>query len=79
MVSCCKRDAFTTPSNSLGCSADPELSKFIDAPTLERYRKVGGIRIEDDIVVTETGLENLTTQFLPSGMEELEAIIAADE
>jgi hypothetical protein len=40
---------------------------------------VGGIRIEDDIVVTESGLENLTTQFLPSGMEELEAIIAADE
>lgn len=59
--------------------ADPEIAKHIDLPTLERYKKVGGIRIEDDIVVTESGLENLTTQFLPSGVEELEALIAADD
>lgn len=35
-------------------------SPFIDHEILARYEPVGGIRIEDVLVVTETGAENLT-------------------
>lgn len=34
---------------------------YINAPLLERYYAVGGVRIEDDILVTPSGYENLTT------------------
>ncbi|KAG9770083.1 putative Xaa-Pro aminopeptidase pepP [Exophiala dermatitidis] len=39
---------------------DPELSKYIDKNALDRYWAVGGVRIEDDIHITEDGYENLT-------------------
>ncbi|KAJ4538294.1 hypothetical protein HRR78_008178 [Exophiala dermatitidis] len=39
---------------------DPELSKYIDKTVLDRYWAVGGVRIEDDIHITEDGYENLT-------------------
>ena len=40
---------------------DKELSKYIDAGVLEKYWDVGGVRIEDNILVTEDGHVNLTT------------------
>ncbi|KAL2271610.1 hypothetical protein VTJ83DRAFT_981 [Remersonia thermophila] len=39
----------------------PVHSRHIDTAVLERYWDVGGVRIEDDILVTEDGYENLTT------------------
>ena len=39
---------------------------------LEKYWDVGGVRIEDDILVTERGFENLTTA--PKGEEMLKII-----
>ncbi|KAG5985001.1 hypothetical protein E4U55_002108 [Claviceps digitariae] len=39
---------------------DPIHSKYIDAEVLNRYWDVGGIRLEDNIYVTENGYENLT-------------------
>ena len=54
----------------------PTHSRFIDADILERYYPVGGVRIEDDILVTEDGYENLTTA--PKG-EELMRIINGEE
>jgi len=55
----------------------PVHSQFIDADVLERYWNVGGVRIEDDILVLAEGKgnENLTTA--PKGEEMLEAIQAA--
>ena len=43
--------------------SDPTHSQFINTEVLERYWKVGGVRIEDDILVTKggRGYENLTT------------------
>ena len=35
-------------------------SPFLDAAVLGRYESVGGIRIEDNILITENGAENLT-------------------
>lgn len=45
----------------------PVHSRYIDRDVLERYYPVGGVRIEDDILVTEDGYENLTTA--PKGEE----------
>lgn len=52
--------------------AQPRYAKFIDRDVLERYYPVGGVRIEDDILVTENGYENLTTA--PKGKEMLDII-----
>ncbi|KAK2762767.1 hypothetical protein FQN54_000941 [Arachnomyces sp. PD_36] len=41
--------------------ASPESSKYIDKDVLERYWSVGGVRIEDNVVITKDGHDNLTT------------------
>ncbi|KAK5128927.1 hypothetical protein LTR85_000260 [Meristemomyces frigidus] len=52
--------------------SDPKHSQFIDEKVLERYWKVGGVRIEDDILVTRKGYENLTSA--PKGEAMLEVV-----
>ena len=51
---------------------DPVHSKFINKEVLERYLPVGGVRIEDDILITAKGYENITTA--PKGEEMLDII-----
>ncbi|EED22224.1 peptidase D, putative [Talaromyces stipitatus ATCC 10500] len=48
------------------------IARFIDFDVVERYYPIGGVRIEDDILVTATGYENLTTA--PKGEEALDII-----
>lgn len=50
----------------------PVHSKYINKEVLKRYMPVGGVRIEDDILITEEGYENLTTA--PKGEEALRII-----
>jgi len=52
----------------------PEQSKFLNMEVLERFKTFGGIRIEDDVIITETGIENMTTA--PRTVEEIEAWMA---
>ncbi|KAL1836760.1 hypothetical protein VTJ49DRAFT_4700 [Mycothermus thermophilus] len=52
---------------------DPKHAEFIDAEVLEKYWDVGGVRIEDNVVVTEDGHINLTTTV--KDPEEMERII----
>lgn len=40
---------------------NPEQAKFINTEVLDRYWEVGGVRIEDNILITKEGYENLTT------------------
>lgn len=39
---------------------DPAKAKFINPQRLEELRSVGGVRIEDDVVVTQKGCRVLT-------------------
>ncbi|KAI9727865.1 MAG: hypothetical protein M1834_007911 [Cirrosporium novae-zelandiae] len=50
----------------------PIHSKYINKDVLERYWAVGGVRIEDDILITADGHENLTTA--PKGEEAMKII-----
>ncbi|KAF4919613.1 putative Xaa-Pro aminopeptidase PEPP [Colletotrichum viniferum] len=54
---------------------DPVHSKYIDTAVLEKYWDVGGVRIEDNILITATGSENLTPTI--KDPDELEKIIQA--
>lgn len=47
-------------------------AKYINFDEAEKYIPIGGVRIEDDILVTSSGHENLTTA--PKGEEMLEII-----
>jgi len=57
--------------------ADPELSRFIVVDRINEYRGTGGVRIEDDIIITETGTELMS--IVPRTVEEIEGWIAGDD
>lgn len=40
--------------------ANPEQAKFMVPEVIERFRNFGGVRIEDDVIVMEDGVENMT-------------------
>ncbi|KAL4093410.1 hypothetical protein PRIC1_010844 [Phytophthora ramorum] len=50
--------------------ADPTISAFINPEVLARFRGTGGVRIESDVVVTATGVENMTR--VPRTVQEIE-------
>jgi hypothetical protein len=54
--------------------ADPARAVFIDADALARFRRFGGVRLEDDVLVTETGIENFT--HAPRTVADVEAVCA---
>lgn len=54
--------------------ADPVASKYIVKEELEKYRGIGGVRIEDNIFVNEYGAELLTD--VPRSVEEIEKFMS---
>lgn len=54
--------------------ANPEQARFLDAAVLGRFRSFGGVRLEDVVVVTADGVDNLTT--CPRTVSEIESVMA---
>ncbi len=52
---------------------DPEKSKFLNSEKIESLMDFGGVRIEDDIIVTEDGMENMTN--VPKEVNEIEKLM----
>lgn len=50
-----------------------EQEKFVNRDLVDKYMYIGGVRIEDDILVTDTGYENLTK--ITSDPTEIEKIV----
>lgn len=53
---------------------DPILSKFFNEEKVRSYYDFGGIRIEDDVLITEDGYENMNSD-LPRTTDEIEAFM----
>ncbi|XP_011850665.1 PREDICTED: xaa-Pro dipeptidase-like [Mandrillus leucophaeus] len=53
---------------------DPARACFFNREVLQRFRGFGGVRIEEDVVVTDSGMELLTC--VPRTVEEIEACMA---
>lgn len=53
--------------------ADPEKNQFLNTEKVESLLGFGGVRIEDDIIVTEDGLENMTN--VPKEVTEIENLM----
>jgi Xaa-Pro dipeptidase len=51
-------------------------SRFVNHDLLEKYWYVGGVRIEDNLLITKDGFDNLTPARLPKTVEEIEAVTA---
>jgi Xaa-Pro dipeptidase len=57
--------------------ADPARAKFINRERLAAFRGFGGVRLEDDVLVTATGCVNFTV--CPRTVDEVEAVMAGAE
>lgn len=55
---------------------NPEKAPYVNFDKFEEYFYVGGVRIEDDILITDDGFENMTP--VPRTVEEIEAFMKRD-
>ncbi len=60
------------------CKAEGKFKGIVNYEALDAYRDFGGIRIEDDILVTETGCRMIGDKKLPVTVEELEAFVGRE-
>ena len=58
------------------CRAEGKYAGIVNYDRLESYRDFGGIRIEDDLLVTAGGCRSLGSKKIPVTVEELEAFMA---
>ncbi|MDE6858436.1 MAG: aminopeptidase P N-terminal domain-containing protein [Alistipes sp.] len=57
------------------CRAEGRYKGIVDYDRLDSYRDFGGIRIEDDLLVTETGCRMIGDKKIPVTVDELEAVV----
>jgi Xaa-Pro dipeptidase len=52
---------------------EADLTKYVNVEVLERFRNFGGIRLEDDVIITDEGIENMTN--CPRTVSDVEAVM----
>ena len=57
------------------CRAEGLYKGIVDYEALEAYRDFGGIRIEDDLLLTDKGCRMLGDKKIPATVDELEAVV----
>lgn len=57
------------------CRAEGLYKGIVDYDALDAYRDFGGIRIEDDLLVTQTGCRFLGDRRIPATIDELETVV----
>ncbi len=60
------------------CRAEGLYKGIVDYNALDAYRDFGGIRIEDDLLVTENGCRIIGDRKIPITVEELEAVVGKE-
>jgi len=55
--------------------AEHKFEQFIDYDKVETYKGFGGIRLEDDILITETGCRIMGNNRIPITPEEVEETV----
>ena len=40
--------------------SNPDMAKYLNKDKIDEYMETGGVRLEDDVLVTKDGIENLT-------------------
>ncbi len=53
---------------------DPKIGKFLNREKIEGFFGFGGVRIEDDVLVTADGIEHLSD--VPRDVDDIEAVMA---
>jgi len=57
--------------------ADSKYHEYINYDKIEEYRDFGGIRIEDDVLVTDDGYRVLGSKTIPKSVEEVETLVSS--
>ena len=66
-------DAILEPALS-----NPEIAPFLNIPVLQKFRHVGGVRIEDDVVILKDGIENLSG-WIAKDIEQVQQIMSVNK
>uniref|UniRef100_S4P835 Xaa-Pro dipeptidase n=2 Tax=Pararge aegeria TaxID=116150 RepID=S4P835_9NEOP len=57
-----------------GALNNPDQAQFFNWERVDKFRGFGGVRIEDDVLITDKGVDNLT--FVPRTVAEIEDFMA---
>jgi Xaa-Pro dipeptidase len=68
-----KKGIYFVPAILEPALKDPAKSKFLNASKVQQFMRFGGVRLEDDVIVTKEGIENMTQ--VPRSVAEIEEIM----
>jgi Xaa-Pro dipeptidase len=67
---------YFNPSKLDELAAKDQLKQYVDFNVLDEWRDIGGLRLEDDLLVTDTGCKLLTR--MPRTPEDIEAVMSGE-